>query len=79
MVLVRFLDTGPGVAKPDSLFRPFQTGAQASGLGLYLSRAVVKSYGGDLYYEPVPEGACFAVQLWSAAGTERAEASSNDD
>jgi two-component system, LuxR family, sensor kinase FixL len=73
MVLVRFLDTGPGVAKPDNLFRPFQPGAHSSGLGLYLSRAVLKSYGGDLYYEPVPAGACFTVQLWCAPGADRAE------
>jgi two-component system, LuxR family, sensor kinase FixL len=79
MVLVRFLDTGPGVAEPDSLFRPFQPGAHSSGLGLYLSRAVLKSYGGDLFYEPVSEGACFAVQLWCAADGDRAEPSSNDD
>jgi two-component system, LuxR family, sensor kinase FixL len=79
MVLVRFRDTGPGVKNPDTLFRPFQPGANSSGLGLYLSRAVLKSYGGDLYYEPVREGACFAVQLWSAADSGRAEASGNDD
>ena len=29
-VVVRFIDTGPGVANPEQLFQPFQPGAQAS-------------------------------------------------
>ena len=62
-VRVRFHDTGPGVANPAALFRPFQPGAASSGLGLYVSRAVLKSYGGDLCYEPGPAGSCFAIQL----------------
>ena len=65
MVMVRFCDTGPGVADPDSLFKPFQPGAFSTGLGLYISRAVLRSYGGDLRYEPMPEGSCFVVQLWA--------------
>jgi len=64
MVLVRFCDTGPGVANPDSLFKPFQPGASSTGLGLYISRAVLRSYGGDLRYEPISHGSCFVVQLW---------------
>ena len=67
MVLVRFRDTGPGIANPEVMFRPFQLGASSTGLGLYISRAVLKSYGGDLYYERDPEGACFVVQLWPAS------------
>lgn len=75
MVLVRFRDTGPGVANPEVLFRPFQLGANSAGLGLFISRSVLKSYGGDLHYERNEDGACFVVQLWpaeepgSAAGT----------
>jgi len=65
LVLVRFRDTGPGVAQPDDLFRPFQPGAHAFGLGLYISRAILRSHGGGLRYEPSPGGgACFAVELW---------------
>jgi C4-dicarboxylate-specific signal transduction histidine kinase len=67
MVLVRFRDTGPGIANPEILFRPFQLGASSSGLGLYISRAVLKSYGGDLQYERDQHGACFVVQLWPAS------------
>jgi len=64
MVLVRFRDSGPGVADPEALFRPLQPGAASSGLGLYISRAILKSYGGDLYHEPGPGGACFVVRMW---------------
>ncbi len=66
-VTVRFFDTGPGVAHPAELFEPFQPGAQASGLGLYLSRTFVRSFQGDVHYEPVPEGCCFSVSLMLAA------------
>ena len=66
MVVVRFIDSGTGVANPESLFQPFQPGAQASGLGLYLSRTFVRSFRGDLQYEPQPQGSCFAVLLAAA-------------
>jgi PAS domain S-box-containing protein len=64
MIAVRFQDTGPGVARPDDLFKPFQPGAQATGLGLYISRAVLRSYGGDLRHEPTTQGGSFVVELW---------------
>jgi C4-dicarboxylate-specific signal transduction histidine kinase len=60
---VRFRDTGPGVAHPERIFRPFQPEAQGTGLGLYVSRALVRSLGGDLNYEPQPDGALFTVEL----------------
>jgi two-component system, LuxR family, sensor kinase FixL len=59
---VRFQDTGPGIASAERLL-PFQPGAEGSGLGLYVSRAVVRSYGGELRFEPRAAGACFAVEL----------------
>ena len=62
-VVIRFEDTGVGVASPDNLFRPFQRGAKSSGLGLYVSRAIMRSFGGELAYEPRSEGSCFAVVL----------------
>jgi PAS domain S-box-containing protein len=62
-VIVRFEDSGTGIANPQSLFRPFQKDAQASGLGLYVSRALVKSFGGDLVHENREHGCCFAVVL----------------
>lgn len=62
-VEVRFEDSGPGVASPERLFQPFQQGADGSGLGLYISRALLRSYGGDLRLEPASHGACFVVEL----------------
>jgi len=66
-VFVRFIDKGHGVAKPEHLFKPFQQGAAATGLGLYLSRAFVRAFRGDIRYEPRPSGCCFAVVLTPAA------------
>ena len=62
-VRVSFQDTGGGLAHPEQLFKPFQQGAQATGLGLYLSRAFMRSFRGDLKYEPAEGGACFTVEL----------------
>ncbi|HEY6329112.1 MAG TPA: ATP-binding protein [Blastocatellia bacterium] len=62
-VIVRIRDTGCGLSNPDRLFQPFQYGAEATGLGLYLSRAFVRSFKGDLQYEPVSIGCCFALEL----------------
>lgn len=68
-VAVRVQDTGSGVLDPEHLFRPFQPGAQATGLGVYLSRALLRSFRGDLRYEPEPRrsggegGATFVVEL----------------
>ena len=62
-VTVEVLDNGGGVAQPNELFRPFQTGAHNTGLGLYLARAFARSFGGDLRYQPLPGSACFVVEL----------------
>ena len=69
-VVIRFEDTGTGVASPENLFRPFQRGAKSSGLGLYVSRAIMRSFGGELSYEPRSEGCCFAVVLPLGVGEE---------
>jgi two-component system, LuxR family, sensor kinase FixL len=68
-VTVRVQDTGGGVIHPERLFRPFQPGAQATGLGVYLSRALLRSFGADLRYDPEPRragsqpGSTFVVEL----------------
>lgn len=67
-VCLEFGDNGPGVSRPELLFRPFQNGAQATGLGLYLSRAFLRSFGGEIRYQPAPSGACFVVSLNVAGG-----------
>ena len=68
-VSVRFLDTGSGVQNPSDLFKPFQQRAESTGLGLYLSRAFMRSFQGDLRFEPTAQGACFVVEL-QALGKE---------
>lgn len=62
-VSVRFLDSGSGVRNPADLFKPFQQQAESTGLGLYLSRAFMRSFQGDLRFEPTASGACFVVEL----------------
>ena len=62
-VRVDFTDSGGGVKRPELLFHPFQDGAHATGLGLYLSRAFMRSFGGELRHAAVPGGACFTVEL----------------
>jgi len=66
-VLVRFHNTGAPISEPDQLFRPFHSSAGGTGLGLYVSRAIVRSFGGDLRYEPVNDGCRFTVVLERAA------------
>jgi PAS domain S-box-containing protein len=65
LVFVEFSDNGGGVEHPEHLFRPFQSGAEATGLGLYLSRAFMRSFSGELRYQPIADGACFIVELIS--------------
>jgi two-component system sensor kinase FixL len=62
-VVIRFEDTCAGISSPHELFKPFQEGAHATGLGLYVSRAILRSFGGDLKFESCHDGCCFAVSL----------------
>jgi len=78
-VAVQFRDTGGGVANPDRLFRPFQQGAQATGLGLYLSRAFMRSFRGDLRFEAEPDGSSFIVELSPVLAALDKEAYGNGD
>ncbi len=71
-VTVRVEDTGIGIAHPENLFRPFQPGAVTAGLGLYVSRSIMRSFGGELLYEPRAEGCCFAVVVPAIAVVEEA-------
>jgi len=61
--VIRFEDSGPGISDPQSLVRAFQRNAEASGLGLCVSRALMKSFGGDLSYEQGAHSCTFAVTL----------------
>jgi signal transduction histidine kinase len=62
-VSIRVTDSGPGPASAESLFQPFQKGADATGLGLYLSRALLRSFRGDLRYDPAVPGCSFIIDL----------------
>jgi signal transduction histidine kinase len=59
--VITFLDTGHGVAEPESLFHPFRPEADGSGLGLFVSRELARSFGGDLTHVPRERGAEFRV------------------
>jgi signal transduction histidine kinase len=62
-VVVRFRDTGPGVANPEDLFEPFRRTSGIKGLGLFVSRAIAHSFYGELKYVAEESGSCFAVEL----------------
>ncbi|RRA47762.1 ATP-binding protein [Acidipila sp. EB88] len=74
-VRITVSDTGPGVPHPEFLFKPFQQQARAAGLGLYLSRALMRSFSGDLRHEPTAAGtgATFVIELLAATPTGRRE------
>jgi two-component system, LuxR family, sensor kinase FixL len=63
LVRVKVSDNGHGVREPANLFRPFGGGPSSSGLGLYLSRAMMLSFHGNLAYEPSASGATFIVEM----------------
>jgi two-component system, LuxR family, sensor kinase FixL len=62
-VVVSFVDTGPGIADLPSLFHPFRPNAEGAGLGLYVSRTMARSFGGDLMHVATPHGCQFNVVL----------------
>ncbi len=62
-VFLRLSDTGPGVSNPEVAFQPFQPGADASGLGLFVSRAIIRACQGELYHEPTPAGCTMVIKL----------------
>ena len=62
-VSVRFTDSGPGISPGQRLFQPLQKGADGAGLGLYLSRAFMRSFRGDLRHDPQHPGCSFVLEL----------------
>jgi PAS domain S-box-containing protein len=69
VVSVRVTDTGPGIGSVGKLFQPFQQGAESTGLGLYISRAFVRSFRGELRHDPSMPGCSFVIEL-AAAGSD---------
>ena len=59
MALVRVMDNGSGVAEGsmNTLFSPFiSTKSEGMGVGLFISRRIIESHGGKLWFEPVEGG-----------------------
>lgn len=62
-VVIRVADNGPGIPAVEQLFQPFQPGASATGLGLFVSRAIIRTFGGELHHIR-PAGECvFLIDL----------------
>jgi signal transduction histidine kinase len=62
-VYLRVIDSGPGLQNPALAFQPFQPGANATGLGLFVSRAIIRACQGELYCEPSAEGCVMVAKL----------------
>ena len=62
-VTVGFVDSGPGIADPATLFQPFRPGAASSGLGLFIARTLVRSFDGEVSFVPTDRGCRFDVML----------------
>jgi len=77
VVSIRFTDSGPGIPSGQKIFQPLQKGADATGLGLYLSRAFMRSFRGELRHDPLHEGCSFILELVTV--TESLESSSPED
>lgn len=69
-VTIRVTDSGPGIPPGAKLFQPFQKGADSTGLGLYLSRAFVRSFSGDLRHDPSVPGCSFVIELTVAGPSD---------
>jgi signal transduction histidine kinase len=70
VVSVRVTDSGPGISSVAKLFQPFQQGAESTGLGLYISRAFVRSFRGELRHDPSMPGCSFVIELAMAGAGE---------
>ena len=77
-VAVDVADNGPGVTAQvqQHLFEPFFTTkppGKGTGLGLAMSREMVRAMGGDLRLSPAREGACFTLEVPAEARRTPAE------
>lgn len=74
-IVVSVSDNGSGMSAEASkrVFDHFFTSKQGGmGLGLALSRSIIESHGGHLWYEPLePHGACFSFRLPAGESADR--------
>jgi len=76
---ITFADTGPGVPPQvrSRVFDPFFTTKEpgkGSGMGLAVSQSIMRDHGGDLSFEPGPEGARFFITIPLAPADASAQA-----
>ena len=76
-VSIRIADSGPGIPVGQKLFQPLQKGAEATGLGLYLSRAFMRSFRGELRHDAAQPGCCFVLELLAAPHAAEPRTSGN--
>ena len=65
-VRVEVEDNGTGVAEShrERLFEPsFSTKERGSGLGLAIVRKIAEDHGGQAFFQPMPKGSRFSVEL----------------
>jgi two-component system sensor kinase FixL len=68
--IVSAIDNGRGIEDPERLFQPFHPEANGSGLGLFISRTLAKSFGGQLNFVPAEQGCRFDLVLLRKAEGE---------
>lgn len=71
LATVTFQDAGPGIEDPSKLFQPFRENSDGSGLGLYVSRAMLRGFGGELKYIPTERGCRFDVVVSTYQGGDQ--------
>lgn len=62
-VIVRFSDNGPGISPEDRIFQPLQSGASSTGMGLFISRAIIRTFGGELHHTQRSGECSFIIEL----------------
>ncbi len=63
LAVIRISDNGPGISSSERLFQPFQPGASSTGLGLFVSRAIVRTFGGELHHTQRAGECRFVIEL----------------